>query len=466
MSGPISFTVRPPSAPHRPSPLGNGGHRSGPPSRRLFEHGNDEDHDHVRESHRNSHRSRIRDERVDGFRNGRSHGYVVVIPFDGDRGADDFCRELQEEPLVIPALPNTDWRQTAQRRTPTYRPESRQPTGEVVTHERNGDGPQRSGIRQVVKVETTAVNGDNVIHRETMITTINGEPSIASTSTAHAEPAEMTLEQRALAELLAGDPEQQTAEERAQRELIIAMQEGRTMTEDEAFKRDVDVLPEESTLEDYEAIPVSAFGLAMVRGMGYDPKSAANTAIHEPKSRPQLLGLGATPMDASIRPTHAKRGSAKDRQAERKAKTGRGFNASNLLIKQEREGSSSVTPSGSRLTSPDGSEKRRRRDDDSDYESGRDIKRERNGDNHGSRNGDDHRSRNGDDRDRARPRDGYDDRERDRERSRRQEYESEEERARRKTRERRDRDREYETEDERARRKDRERRDRERDRAR
>ncbi|ORX40981.1 DExH-box splicing factor binding site-domain-containing protein [Kockovaella imperatae] len=440
MSGPISFTVKPPSAPHRPSPLGNGGYRSGPPSRRMFESGHDdEDNEDERSHHRREGR---REERVEGFRNGRSHG------------------EPKDEPLVIPSLPNRDWRQTVQRRTPSFRPEERKQDGEMITHERTGDGPQRSGIRIPVRTEMQT-NGES----STTPTAVSAADESDAGSVVRSEP--LSLEQQALAEILAGGHHTETEEERAQRELVIAMSEGKDMTEEEAYRRDVDTLPEESTLEDYAAIPVSAFGLAMVRGMGYDPKSEKGTVVHEPKIRPQLLGLGATPMDPSIRPTHSKHGSksAKERQEERRTKTGRGFNAANLLVKQEREGSSSsITPSGSTLASPNGSERRRRREEgDRDYDTGREVKRERNDEDQAS-------SRDRDrDRDRRHQRVYETEEERSerkarerRDRDRDREYETDEERAARRARERRERDRDYETEEERMRRKERERRDRDR----
>lgn len=67
--------------------------------------------------------------------------------------------------------------------------------------------------------------------------------------------------------------------------------------EDENF--DVSIRPEEPSMENYEAVPVEEFGLAMLRGMGWKPgepigdtnKSIA--AIVEPKIRPKGLGLGA-----------------------------------------------------------------------------------------------------------------------------------------------------------------------------
>lgn len=39
--------------------------------------------------------------------------------------------------------------------------------------------------------------------------------------------------------------------------------------ETEAFKKDVEDLPDMSSLEEYAAMPVEAFGEAMLRGMGW-----------------------------------------------------------------------------------------------------------------------------------------------------------------------------------------------------
>ncbi|CAL7945352.1 unnamed protein product [Xylocopa violacea] len=55
---------------------------------------------------------------------------------------------------------------------------------------------------------------------------------------------------------------------------------------------------EESTLEDYEKIPVDAFGLAMLRGMGWQPgkgigKNEKLVSAVIPELRPKGMGLGA-----------------------------------------------------------------------------------------------------------------------------------------------------------------------------
>lgn len=54
----------------------------------------------------------------------------------------------------------------------------------------------------------------------------------------------------------------------------------------------------ESTMNDYEEIPISQFGLAMLRGMGYkdEVKSDKKIASDEPMVRPKGMGLGADKM--------------------------------------------------------------------------------------------------------------------------------------------------------------------------
>lgn len=64
-------------------------------------------------------------------------------------------------------------------------------------------------------------------------------------------------------------------------------------------KLDVSIRPDVSTSEDYETMPIEAFGTAMLRGMGWkdgDPIGGINkgiTPIYEPQLRPRGLGLGA-----------------------------------------------------------------------------------------------------------------------------------------------------------------------------
>ncbi|RKO93396.1 hypothetical protein BDK51DRAFT_30178 [Blyttiomyces helicus] len=69
----------------------------------------------------------------------------------------------------------------------------------------------------------------------------------------------------------------------------------------EKYKHDYNMRPDESTLDDYERIPIEQFGSALLRGMGWEtgkPIGKNPNGLVEPvifKARPQLLGLGATP---------------------------------------------------------------------------------------------------------------------------------------------------------------------------
>lgn len=55
----------------------------------------------------------------------------------------------------------------------------------------------------------------------------------------------------------------------------------------------------ESTLGDYENIPIAQFGLAMLRGMGLKDEEIKNAKSKEPELRPKGMGLGA---DKAVRP--------------------------------------------------------------------------------------------------------------------------------------------------------------------
>jgi hypothetical protein len=438
MAPPISFTVRPPSsAPHRPSPLGNGGGRSGPPSRRFFEQSNgdeDEDDDNDDARYRSERRDRPREEKMDGFgRNGKATGYVASSYYD--RAGVTNSTQKAEGPMVIPALPNRDWRQVAARRTPSYRPEEQKREEETDNKpDRMNDEPQRSGLRYMVKKEIVedTVDGVQVKQEQEDAVDIHGNGNGTSTTTTTSStttkvktepvdavdpPKPMTLEEQALQAILSADQSIESDADRLQREMIIMTAADRQIqapSEADALQRDLDALPEISTGDDYRNVPVEAFGMAMLRGMGWNPNDESNTKIHIPKARPGQLGLGATPMSDIIPPSHDK----KSKREDRAKRGGRGFNASGVMLKREingggsASGSRSETPAeSSRRTSPEtesDSSRRRRRDDD--YDSGRESKR----------------------------REGDRDRDRDRDRYR----ETEEERARRKAKER-ERDRDY-----------------------
>jgi hypothetical protein len=72
------------------------------------------------------------------------------------------------------------------------------------------------------------------------------------------------------------------------------------MSEGDAYKQDVEELPDAATLDDYNRVPIEQFGLALLRGMGWKEGTAASrkpgkglVQPYLPEARPALLGIGA-----------------------------------------------------------------------------------------------------------------------------------------------------------------------------
>uniref|UniRef100_A0A1Q3G186 Putative dexh-box splicing factor binding site n=1 Tax=Culex tarsalis TaxID=7177 RepID=A0A1Q3G186_CULTA len=113
---------------------------------------------------------------------------------------------------------------------------------------------------------------------------------------------------------IASEKKEETLEQKAAREIMEDLKE----RQDNLGKGDSFVVPlkpedlplegaRESTLDDYESIPIESFGMAMLRGMGFkeDPAKKKNKDDGKlpdgPVMRPKGLGLGAerAPKDAS-----------------------------------------------------------------------------------------------------------------------------------------------------------------------
>lgn len=75
-------------------------------------------------------------------------------------------------------------------------------------------------------------------------------------------------------------------------------------TDEEKLDDDLRVLPEDPSSKAYREVPVEEFGLAMLRGMGWDEskakRQAQEKAVTPPKQRPPMLGLGAKPGDPNL----------------------------------------------------------------------------------------------------------------------------------------------------------------------
>ena len=323
-------------------------------------------------------------------------------------------RPEPQGPLVIPALKNRDWRELARRRRAgangkMYVPPAGQAgtgadgsVGGLGTRDTINSGPQVEGLqlRKRARLDDMAV-----------------EPESSAVTSQEQQPEE-TEDQRAIRALLAstegGDGHEAPMVD------VIPLTNGdparRGPTEDDAFKQDIDELPREATLSDYERVPVAQFGAALLRGMGWKPGEPASRnkkrGIVEPwlpSSRPALLGIGAKEREVFDDGSSGRR---KPSRPERKYVP--------LLRKESSDGSPSVSQPPSRSASRRASPSERERRDESDTsDRRRDRDRERDRDRNRERDGWDRDRKSERERDRDRHRDGRD-RVRQRERSPRQ----------------------------------------------
>ena len=293
------------------------------------------------------------------------------------------------------------------------------------------DGPQLSGLivnvkREEVKEEAVDIEMDEVKEEE---------PT-------REEP--MDEDQRALRALLSGS----NGDDKPKIELdAIHLEDGpawhQAQSEADAFKEDLARRPDESTLADYERVPIELFGEAMLRGMGHVPGKAASKSgagriePYIPESRPALLGIGAKPrpQDENEDKNGKKRFTRPDKRYVPVVKAERnGSDASSRRTSRSRSGSPSRGSRRDRDMDRRESYREERRDKD------RERDRDRDRDRDGRREKDKERER---DRDRDRRDRDYDS---DRTRDRRREYDSDRDRERRRDYDsdrdrRRDRDR-------------------------
>lgn len=94
-------------------------------------------------------------------------------------------------------------------------------------------------------------------------------------------------------------PENETIEQKAAREIIENLKNGSSTDETKVFtlpvKPDELILDgaKESSMDDYENIPIADYGLAMLRGMGWKDEAKKDAKLKTPALRPKGMGLGA-----------------------------------------------------------------------------------------------------------------------------------------------------------------------------
>lgn len=198
-------------------------------------------------------------------------------------------KKPKQGPLVIPPQANRDWRAVARKRRGQgqYVPASAKAetgadgsVGGLGTRDSINSGPVLSGL-QIKKREVHIKREDGVLEQEVV------EEDVKM------EVVEETEDQKALRAILAGTD---GADDDGPMIDIIPT----PMSETDALRQDVEDLPDVSTLEDYARVPVSQFGAALLRGMGWKEGTAASRkpgkGIIEPylpEARPALLGIGA-----------------------------------------------------------------------------------------------------------------------------------------------------------------------------
>jgi hypothetical protein len=128
-----------------------------------------------------------------------------------------------------------------------------------------------------------------------------------------------------------------------------------TSSPNDPYRQDVQEFPDEATLDDYARVPVSQFGAALLRGMGWKegaPATSSSMAKGKkhvkpwlPVARPALLGIGAKEQEVYDDGSgKGRKGGVKARPAEKRYVP--------LVMKEVRDGSGSGSGRESGRRSP------------------------------------------------------------------------------------------------------------------
>ncbi|KAF1798671.1 hypothetical protein FB192DRAFT_1392682 [Mucor lusitanicus] len=190
-------------------------------------------------------------------------------------------------PLKISPLPNADWRASAKHKKELFLPASaKQPADgsmdskpEVLQQNASSFGLQ---IQKKKQIETTDANGN--------VESITVEETTTASTTSN-DNAPKTLEERAIEAIIKDSMGEGDNDKDEGPKKVIHVDE--TL----AFRDDYEKRPDETTMEEYENIPVEEFG----EGIGRNRKNAPAPPPAPVKQREALLGLGAKPEDADVK---------------------------------------------------------------------------------------------------------------------------------------------------------------------
>ncbi|KAF7531697.1 hypothetical protein G7054_g8623 [Neopestalotiopsis clavispora] len=189
-----------------------------------------------------------------------------------DRQRDAKSARTDARPMVIACQTEGSWKAAARRKQDDQNG-GRDRETEPADHEK--DIKWGLSITKKSAAESPTENA-----QENPSSDGDGAPTTTAPEKAPSSPAK-TVEQNAMDALLGIDTKKQ-------KKLVISGSE----TPTDEFKAAVQAAGEVSTIEEYDQIPDGEFGMAMLRGMGYD-ESKQTSRAKEVRRRPALLGLGA-----------------------------------------------------------------------------------------------------------------------------------------------------------------------------
>jgi hypothetical protein len=195
-------------------------------------------------------------------------------------------------------LQNRDWREFARKRKQAaiFRPSgAAAPTGAdgsvggLGTRDVINNNHLEAGLHVTKKVK---------LETDMEIVIENGHPADADIAPKTEDIEPETEDQKAIRAILAAADGTTATGDEPVIEVIAPV------TETDAYHQDMSELPDVATLDDYARVPVSQFGAALLRGMGWKEGTAASrtrsgpVAPYLPAARPALLGIGAKEWEA------------------------------------------------------------------------------------------------------------------------------------------------------------------------
>ncbi|KAG4305097.1 hypothetical protein PORY_001267 [Pneumocystis oryctolagi] len=210
-------------------------------------------------------------------------------------------KQTKKHSLVIPPLKNKDFRQEIQKyqeRLSCFYKKDSIKTENSSSYEKTEEKTQTYGLTFINSKKEISSEKTEIPSEKTEIQPHSPKPSTET---------EANEDERAIKALL-NDLEGKKSDSNLVLPMITSNTDWKTnarrLTEDEIYRIDILSLPDPSTLEDYENVPVEEFGNALLRGMGWKEGESIgkdkNKDIKPIKvvRRAQFLGIGAKEYDA------------------------------------------------------------------------------------------------------------------------------------------------------------------------